>query len=203
MYGFNLIELMVAIAIFGIIMTIGFPGLQTTVMNNRLVSQTNALVTALHHARSEAIKLNTRVALCHSDNGASCSEGPDTVSGWENGWLLLAVPDPDADITSPFTVGNDCGLDEDENCLLTIQDAIGTANFVIGAEAIPDGQGVYQVAYRGDGTIQTNRGTDRMAFVLCDARGGPGRQINISNTGRPSVQLLDVCINSSDDDDDD
>ncbi|MEE2984075.1 MAG: prepilin-type N-terminal cleavage/methylation domain-containing protein, partial [Pseudomonadota bacterium] len=54
--GFTIIELMVAIAVLGVLMGIRVPGMQSFLQNSRLTSQINLLSTSLAIARSEAIK---------------------------------------------------------------------------------------------------------------------------------------------------
>ena len=54
--GFTLLELMVTIAVLAILATVGVPSFQTLVQNNRVVTQTNELVSVLNVARTEAVK---------------------------------------------------------------------------------------------------------------------------------------------------
>ncbi|HEX5515242.1 MAG TPA: GspH/FimT family pseudopilin, partial [Gammaproteobacteria bacterium] len=68
--GFTVVELMIAVAIFAIIVSIGVPSFQSLVANNRLTSVTNQLVGDLHYARSEALKLRQDVTLCRSASPA-------------------------------------------------------------------------------------------------------------------------------------
>jgi len=83
--GFTLIELMITLAIVAILLTVGVPSLKTFMQQNQLVAASNELISALHVARSEAIKLNTKVSICSSTNGTSCS----TSSSWQNGWIVF------------------------------------------------------------------------------------------------------------------
>ncbi|MDG4559694.1 MAG: Tfp pilus assembly protein FimT/FimU [Candidatus Competibacter sp.] len=86
--GFTLMELMVTVAVAAILLFVGVPTFQETINNNRLTSNANALVAALNLARSEAIKRNTRVTLCKSADGASCTAGGD----YAQGWIVFADP---------------------------------------------------------------------------------------------------------------
>ncbi|NOY67755.1 MAG: prepilin-type N-terminal cleavage/methylation domain-containing protein [Gammaproteobacteria bacterium] len=69
--GFTLIEVMMVIVLGSIIITLAIPGFRSFIQNNRIVTQTNGLVTSLILARSEAIKRGTRVSVCASSDSSS------------------------------------------------------------------------------------------------------------------------------------
>jgi type IV fimbrial biogenesis protein FimT len=71
--GYTLVELLVVIIIIGIVSAIAFPSFQAMVNGNRLTSATNELLATLQTARMEAIRRNTRVVVCSSTDGTSCS----------------------------------------------------------------------------------------------------------------------------------
>jgi type IV fimbrial biogenesis protein FimT len=83
--GFNLVELLVAIAIIGIGLAVAVPGFSNLTMTNRISTQASEFQTALNFARNEAIRLNDNVLFCHSTNQLTCSAPPST--GWV-GWLV-------------------------------------------------------------------------------------------------------------------
>lgn len=83
--GFTLIELMVTVAVFAILLTLGVPSLQGFVNSGRLTNQANDILAALNLARSEAIRQNLRVVFCRSEDGASC----DNTAGSWGGWIVF------------------------------------------------------------------------------------------------------------------
>ncbi len=82
--GFNLLELMVGITVLGVLLGIGVPSFTEMIRNNRLVEQTNSMVTALNYARSEALKRGIRVSACPGA-GSACSGATD----WNAGVLVF------------------------------------------------------------------------------------------------------------------
>ena len=64
MRGFNLIELMVTIAIMAITLSIAIPSMSNFVLISKLSGYANNLVASAYLARSEAIKRNVPVILC-------------------------------------------------------------------------------------------------------------------------------------------
>lgn len=80
--GFTLIELMVALAVAAIILTIGVPAFTSMIKNHRQSVRANEVLAAVYLARSEAIKRNHAISLCGSSAGTKCD------GGWAAGWLV-------------------------------------------------------------------------------------------------------------------
>ncbi len=87
--GFTLIELMVTIAIAGILAGLAAPSFSDTIKNNRMTSHFNELLSFLSYARSEAVKRNSSVTVCKSISGSSCG------GEWHNGWIVFVDNDND------------------------------------------------------------------------------------------------------------
>lgn len=86
--GFNLAELLIAMAILGIGLAIAIPGFGYLTKSNYLSTQASEIQTAMNYARNEAIRLNDSVLFCHSADGSLCSPPPS--SGWQ-GWIIRAA----------------------------------------------------------------------------------------------------------------
>lgn len=70
--GFTLVELMVTVAVLGIIATVAVPSFTNLIRANRLTSSANEMVAMLQTARSAAISNRARVEVCPSA-GSTCA----------------------------------------------------------------------------------------------------------------------------------
>lgn len=75
--GFTLIELMVALAVVGVVVAIALPSFGELLKNNRMATQANAIITSLHQARNETINRGTQVRL------EPLVAGTDWSAGWQ------------------------------------------------------------------------------------------------------------------------
>ena len=146
--GFTLIELLMTLIVVSIVVSLGAPALSDIIRNNRLTTQTNALVTALNVSRSEAIRRNANITMCASSDQLTC-----TNDGWENGWIIM---------------------DDNNQVLRVFEPLEGLSSMASTAQSIQ---------YTPTGFIN---GGVAVTFDLCAKSGAPGRQINITPTGRPS-----------------
>ena len=84
--GFNLLELLIAISILGVITALAVPSFQSISINSNLSTETNDLVSSLRYARSEAAKQGLNVTVCSANAGlTACSGSAD----WSTGWLVV------------------------------------------------------------------------------------------------------------------
>jgi type IV fimbrial biogenesis protein FimT len=91
--GFTLPELMIALAVVGILVAAGLPSLTNLVRDQRIKTATSDVFVSLIYARSEAIKRNDRVALCASADGTACA--PLNRDNWAQGWIVFLDTDAD------------------------------------------------------------------------------------------------------------
>ena len=164
--GFTLIELMIVITIVAIFVVVGVPNFQNMIKDNRLSTQANSLVSSMHLARSEALKLRTPVSICRTTDGTSCAGAG---GAWDTGWLVFAD-------TANLGV-----VDAGERIILT-QGALSSSNTLRGVAAVNN-----FVSYLPTGLSLTNGN-----FRLCDGSVpdvATGRQIRVGTTGRVSVSV--------------
>lgn len=92
--GFTLVELLVAIAVLGILSSVALPGFRDMILNSARTSSLNTLVSALQLARSEALQQRREVTVCPSASleGGCLDQGH---SAWEQGILIFIDSDGD------------------------------------------------------------------------------------------------------------
>jgi type IV fimbrial biogenesis protein FimT len=83
--GVTLLELMVVIAVAGILLAVGVPSFNNFILDSRRIGLGNDLLAAMMLARSESIKQGQGITVCASTDGVNCAS---TSSGWNSGWIV-------------------------------------------------------------------------------------------------------------------
>jgi type IV fimbrial biogenesis protein FimT len=165
--GFSLIELLIAVAIFGLLVLAAGPSYRHWIAAQQLANHAHFLAGMLNQARSEAIKSGYRVNLCKSRDRQQCA---DDGGGWESGWILYIDENQDGEI----------GGDEP---VIRREGPPGNDITVRGNRPVAD-----YVSYTSLGHARMLSGALQMGtFVVCK----PGQDelhVVLANSGRARVQ---------------
>jgi type IV fimbrial biogenesis protein FimT len=167
--GFTLIELLATLTIASILMAGALPAMNSVGAVMKLSSFSNDFLSQLHLARSEAIKRNSRVVICKSGDGSSCSAS----GGWEQGSIV-------------FHDGNDNGLREVDELLIQRGGPLPDDYRFAGNQNVR-----HHISFDPRGTTH-QAGT----LTLCGRSTEPAtaRQVVISMVGRPRIQKISVAF---------
>jgi len=88
-FGFTLIELMLALAVAAVLMSVALPTMRDLQQRQRIVSAANELVAHINLARIHAVTRRELAVICPSLDGANCSGS----NRWEHGWIVFRDPD--------------------------------------------------------------------------------------------------------------
>ena len=157
--GFSLPELLISMAVVSTLTVGATTSFSWLLQENRMVADINRFVSALHLARSEAVKRARKIVFCPSANGEHCGDS----SEWNSGWLLFQ--------------SNDREHDADERLImrgLPMQPGIKLAA----------SNHRKRIVYQHDASSAGSNSS----FTFCDTRGkAKPRAICLSNTGRPRL----------------
>ena len=160
--GFTLLELMVTIAIAAIVLSVGVPSFRGVIMDNRLVSQANQIVTSIKIARSAAVRFQRNATVCASSNFDATTPSCSASNDWSNGWIVWV--DKDRDATT------------DANEVISVFGPIHNASTL--------NSGAPSFTYDARGFATTGGGD----LTLCDNRTAEtGRLIRVNAVGRTNV----------------
>ena len=158
--GVTLLELLMVLAVAGVLAATAAPGLGGFIMNARRTADVNGFVTAVQLARGEAFKRGRTVVLCKTSDGSNCG-GPDV--DFDQGWMVFVN---DSSESPPRR-------DADEAQLYAYRPEM--------AGNITANRRLFE--FRPFGRRSTN-GT----VTFCDRRGAEqARAVVVSFTGRPRV----------------
>ncbi len=175
--GFTLVETVVVLAILGVLLGVVAPSIAAVADSMILTSQVNVYLAALHLTRSEAVKRNSRMTLCKSADGLSCT--PD--GGWQQGWIIFHDPNHDAV--------------KDETEAMVHQ----SPSLPSGFQLVGNSNVAKYVSFDATGGTKLASGAFQAGtLTLCrqSVSGGEARKIVINSAGRPRVQKIAVntCV---------
>jgi type IV fimbrial biogenesis protein FimT len=173
--GFTLIELMTAVGLTGVLLSMAVPAMSMFVSNSRQTSAINDFVSSIHIARGVAITTNARVTICPSAGGADCE-----TASWNQGWIAFQDPDSDQKV------------DPGENIIATSGALEGltltSSEFGQFLMYRPNGR-VMNVTVNGNSgefTVCDQRGTDHAKVMIIQLSGRPRLSDKLANGSAPS-----------------
>lgn len=161
-HGFSLVELSVALALAALLLGLATPSLQRLRSQMELSESAQALLGALHQARSNAASRGLPVALCKTDAATRCSTANAAGTGWQV-FIEQSVSSP------PQRSAND---------------------ELLSAQQLP--RGLQLFASRSAVTYWPQaRAGATSTFLLCDAQQlARPRAVIVSQTGRPRISAV-------------
>jgi type IV fimbrial biogenesis protein FimT len=85
--GISAVELLVVLAITGILSMLAVPDLRRFLDRHRVSTELNEFVCDFNLARSAAISRRARVSMCKSVDGWNCTQEPN--HPWDMGWIVF------------------------------------------------------------------------------------------------------------------
>jgi type IV fimbrial biogenesis protein FimT len=179
--GFTVMELLVTLAIAGVLLGLGVPAFRDFMRNGRLTGAANELLITMVTARNEAVRRQAVVSVCPSSN-------PDQAG---------------ATCTGSATQGYIAFIDTNSNCLRDGVELADTRNVVANVvfhSLVTSTKNGTCVSYAASGFRRTGAGPTTMHAMFCDVRGNnqnfPGSTISFARglevlpTGRATVSRL-------------
>lgn len=163
--AYTLIELLTAIALIAILMSVAVPGFTEMRLNAQRRSALDEFWHAVFYARSEAIKRNSVVEFCRSDDGVNCNSANPN---WAEGWMVFENLD-----------GDYPGIRDSDEPLLRYYEARRGSRITSNRETF---------SFRA-----FTQGSINGTITFCDSRGSAeARALIISHTGRPRISRRDA-----------
>ena len=185
--GFTLWELLVTVLVIGVVLGLGIPNFNEFSRNSEMASAVNALVSAVHVSRTEAVKRGVPITLCGSSTPLAAAPACD---GGTGGYFA-------------FTDTNDLDADgqEDGNGTFDGADQILLQRDRPADQITTAISGPPLLRFQPNGFLLDGANLDRVLY--CDPRGNAvgyggqsvARVVMISRTGRPQLlrEVADVA----------
>lgn len=155
--GYTALELLIAMAIGALLLSLAVPAFTTMVLDSRQTAAVNRMIHGMHVARHEALKSDADVVMCRSTSGRQCLHS----GTWNSGLIVFVNRDRD----SPPRVDPGEPILQFETGLMVNTILANRQSFV----------------FRPWGMRSVN-GT----LTICDGRGdASARAVVVSYTGRP------------------
>ncbi|MFH0132706.1 GspH/FimT family pseudopilin [Variovorax sp. VaC1] len=177
MKGFTLVEMMVAIALFALLVAFAYPSYTSFIQNAQIRTAAESIINGLQLARAEAIRRNSNVEfrLLNTSTGAAVTGGTD--------WRIMA-----AAANTPTTLDQEVQTRRETSPSSKARAQVATA---VGATAANPGAGMpATIAFTGLGRLSP--ATTIRQIDITGASGG--RRLAISLAPGGDVRLCDPLL---------
>ncbi|HZP11008.1 MAG TPA: prepilin-type N-terminal cleavage/methylation domain-containing protein [Nevskiaceae bacterium] len=176
--GFTLVELVITIAVAGVLLAMAVPSFTRTIVSNRLATTANGVIASLNAARLEAIRRNavvtatsgrTSVQLCSNTTGNNGSGALQTACGTSGGAVYTLEPD-------------------------------GTASKVVDAVLVPDSISLGTMTglrYAGSGQASSTGSTGAFSGLVADVSTSKLSTSNHRCIYLTTGSIISTCITST------
>ncbi|HVS27697.1 MAG TPA: GspH/FimT family pseudopilin [Burkholderiales bacterium] len=184
--GFTLIELMIAIAIIGVLLVAGFPEMYTFIQNTKIRSYAETISTGMQLARGEAVKRNTRIQFMLTNNTPNAATLPTLAAGNTGdptgvNWAVMNYQSTGVYTAADFVQGSD---------------NFSSPNVTVNAG---DATIVFNGLGRNDLASATTIQVTNPNSGTCFAVGGPMRCLNIVVQSGGQIRMCDPAITTAGD----
>ncbi|MGC3982271.1 MAG: GspH/FimT family pseudopilin [Steroidobacteraceae bacterium] len=192
--GFTIIELMITLALVSVLASIALPSVRTYVLNSRINSTTQDLYRSLQTARSEAIKRQSDVVICATNDPTAASPVCNRF-GTPQGWIVFADTNSDWQHAATEALIEVRSFDSSKIALLINNGRrfkyLATGFFAVDGSTASQARSTAVVICDSRGNTDTSGGSAEMNSA---ARG-----IVIGNTGRTRItKVRDTTADTSD-----
>jgi len=170
--AFTLLELLIAMTVASILLTIAVPSFRYVTNSNRVAAEVNGLLGDLQFARAEAIKEGRTVTVCTSNDGATCAN----VTTWQSGWIVFSDP-------------TDVGVVDPGETILRQQAAFSstdTFNASQGVSVITFNREGYAIGIPNGSLLELHDATNTSAWTRC---------LVVNMSGEMATELYNVTTN--------
>ena len=177
-YGFTLLELMVTLAVAGVLLAMGIPSFTSVIKNNRQTTLLNEFTSYFHYAKSQAVTRGIPTTVCKRNTAGTDCNGS---ASWDDGWIVFLDENGDGDLDDD----GDTDLCEslasgDEDCVLKIHGAIDSDINITSPST------AFTITPRGFTSAAAT-------FTFCDSRGSSKAKAKmLSKRGRMETSTSSV-----------
>lgn len=162
--GFTLLELMITVAVGGLLLSMAVPALQSFTNNSKRSGAVNDFVSSMHLARNTAITANSRVTICASSNATNCQ-----AVTWDKGWIVFVDPNSNQSVDPGETI-------------ISVSNGFDRVS-------LRSGEFAAYIMYRPNGrAMNASVAGNSGQFTVCDSRGAEhARVVIVELSGRPRL----------------